>query len=40
VEVIAVDDRSTDGTGAILDEIAKDNPGKLKVVHVAELPQG
>jgi glycosyltransferase involved in cell wall biosynthesis len=40
VEVIAVNDRSTDATGGILDEIAKDNPGKLKVVHVTELPQG
>jgi glycosyltransferase involved in cell wall biosynthesis len=40
VEVVAVDDRSTDGTGAILEEISKNHPHKLKVVHVTELPQG
>ncbi len=39
-EVIAVNDRSTDLTGAIMDEVAA-NPeahGKLKVIHVGELP--
>ena len=39
LEVIAVNDRSTDDTGDILDELAKDYPC-LKVVHVAELPNG
>lgn len=38
-EVVAVDDRSSDGTGRILDELARGNP-KLKVLHVAELPPG
>ena len=38
-EVIVVDDRSTDGTGAILNEVASGNP-RLRVVHVGELPAG
>ena len=39
VEVIVVDDRSTDATGAILERMAAEIPA-LKVVHVAELPAG
>lgn len=38
-EVIAVDDRSTDSTGAILDRLSQSNPG-LKVVHIENLPPG
>src|SRR5205814_5609801 len=37
LEVIVVDDRSTDATGAILDSIA--DP-RLIVIHGAELPDG
>jgi cellulose synthase/poly-beta-1,6-N-acetylglucosamine synthase-like glycosyltransferase len=39
LEVVAVDDRSEDATGAILDRFAGDEP-RLRVVHVAELPAG
>lgn len=39
IEVIAVDDRSTDATGAILDRLASQDP-RLQVLHVAELPSG
>jgi glycosyltransferase involved in cell wall biosynthesis len=39
-QVIAVDDRSTDHTGEIMDEVASASPEKLKVVHVRELPPG
>jgi cellulose synthase/poly-beta-1,6-N-acetylglucosamine synthase-like glycosyltransferase len=38
-EVIVVDDRSEDATGAILDELAAAHP-RLKVVHLTELPAG
>lgn len=37
--VVAVDDRSTDQTGAILDAIAAED-GRLKVVHIHDLPPG
>jgi glycosyltransferase involved in cell wall biosynthesis len=40
IEVIAVNDRSTDSTGALMDEVAARFPGKLTVMHVTELPAG
>ena len=39
LRIIAVDDRSTDGTGAILDRMAIAHP-RLAVVHVTDLPSG
>ncbi|HEY6001300.1 MAG TPA: glycosyltransferase family 2 protein [Anaeromyxobacter sp.] len=39
VRVIAVDDRSTDATGAILDRLAA-RDSRLEVIHVSALPPG
>lgn len=39
IEIIAVDDRSTDATGVIMDEIARTD-SRLKVIHVTQLPGG
>src|SRR5712692_7692481 len=39
LEVIAVDDRSQDSTGRILDEFAAAHP-RLRIVHITELPKG
>ena len=36
-EVIAINDRSTDATGAILESVAKENP-RLRVIHGKDLP--
>lgn len=43
LEILAVDDRSTDATGRIMDEVAAEAaPGlhTLRVLHVTELPDG
>src|SRR5580704_8476956 len=39
LEIIALNDRSTDGTGEVLDRVAAKH-SQLRVIHVAELPPG
>lgn len=40
LEVVAVDDRSSDGTAAALDSLSEKHPNRLQVIHVAHLPDG
>ena len=40
LEVIAVNDRSTDRTGEILEELATRYPDRLRVLNVESLPEG
>lgn len=42
LEIVAINDRSTDGTGRILDEIAKEYAGPhcFRVIHNRALPEG
>lgn len=42
LQIVAVDDRSTDATGRLMDEIASssESQGRLRVLHVKELPDG
>ena len=39
-EVIAVNDRSTDSTGEIIDRLAAEAPQRLKSIHIENLPSG
>lgn len=39
LELILIDDRSEDATGAILDQLAAEDP-RLRVLHITELPAG
>ena len=39
LEILLIDDRSTDGTGAIIDGIAEED-SRVKAVHIEELPEG
>lgn len=39
LEVIAVNDRSRDDTGAIIDRVAAEEP-RVRALHIAELPEG
>ena len=40
LEVIAINDRSTDQTAQILDRLAREFAGRLRVLHVGVLPSG
>jgi glycosyltransferase involved in cell wall biosynthesis len=40
LHLIAVDDRSTDSTGTLMDALATQHPDKLTVLHITELPTG
>ena len=40
MKVVAVDDRSTDATGEILDDYAQRYAGRVQVIHIEELPEG
>src|SRR5262249_1899466 len=39
LEIVVVNDRSTDDTGAIIDDVARRRP-RVRAVHVRELPDG
>jgi cellulose synthase/poly-beta-1,6-N-acetylglucosamine synthase-like glycosyltransferase len=40
LQVVAVDDRSTDATGVIIDDFAARYPDRLHALHITELPEG
>ena len=40
LRLFAVDDRSTDATGSLLDALAAQLPDRLTVLHIADLPAG
>jgi GT2 family glycosyltransferase len=40
LNIVAIDDRSSDTTGAIMDELVARYPQRLSVLHIAELPAG
>lgn len=40
LHILAIDDRSTDRTGAIMDSIASRDPGRITSLHIERLPPG
>lgn len=40
LHILAIDDRSTDQTGTIMDALAAEHPTKLRALHLTELPSG
>ena len=40
IRIVAVDDRSEEETGEVMDRLAKLHPEKLDVIHLTELPSG
>jgi GT2 family glycosyltransferase len=40
LQILAVDDRSTDATPTIMDALAAHHPQKLRTLHITELPPG
>ena len=40
IQIIAVNDRSADATGSLMDAIAAAHPPQLKILHITELPPG
>lgn len=40
LRILAVNDRSSDGTGEIMDEFAERYPDRMQVIHIASLPEG
>ena len=39
-EILAINDRSTDQTGTVMDRLAAEPGSKLRVIHIIELPEG
>lgn len=39
-EIIAINDRSEDNTGEIIDRVAAEMPDRIKTLHITELPEG
>jgi GT2 family glycosyltransferase len=38
LQIFAIDDRSTDATGSIMETVAGEHPSQIQVIHVTELP--